>query len=81
MGVSKLAETNAVVDGLQAELVKLEPVLREKSIETEGTCMMVGVYVWIDVYVYLMCVELLARVAKDSAEAELVASKVCTCIE
>jgi dynein heavy chain len=55
VGVQKLTETNSIVDALQAELVKLAPILREKSIETE---------------------ELLARVAKDSAEAEVVAAKV-----
>ena len=36
VGVRKLNETNAVVDGLKAELIKLEPVLKEKAIETEA---------------------------------------------
>lgn len=36
VGVRKLVETNDVVDGLRAELVKLEPVLKQKSIETEA---------------------------------------------
>ena len=36
VGVRKLNETNAVVDGLKAELVKLEPILKEKAIETEA---------------------------------------------
>eukprot|EP01038_Epipyxis_sp_PR26KG_P006339 gene6339-8727_t len=55
VGVMKLSETNAVVDGLKAELIKLEPVLKQKAIETES---------------------LLANVAKQSAEANIVAEKV-----
>ena len=55
VGVLKLNETNAVVDGLRSELVKLGPVLKAKAIETEV---------------------LLAQVAKDSAEAKIVADKV-----
>ena len=55
VGVRKLVETNSLVDGLRADLVKLEPILKEKSIETG---------------------DLLSRVAKDSAEAEVVAAKV-----
>lgn len=35
VGVHKLTETNNLVDGLKKELVALEPVLKEKSIETE----------------------------------------------
>lgn len=55
IGVRKLTETNALVDGLRGELIKLEPVLKEKTIETEA---------------------LLVQVAKDSAEANIVAAKV-----
>jgi dynein heavy chain len=55
VGVRKLNETNAVVDGLKADLVKLEPILKEKSIETEA---------------------LLADVAKQRIEANVVAEKV-----
>ena len=55
VGVRKLHETNLLVDNLRLDLVKLEPVLKEKSIETG---------------------ELLERVAKDSAEAAVVAEKV-----
>eukprot|EP01035_Chromulina_nebulosa_P017366 gene17366-22914_t len=55
VGVRKLLETNSVVDGLKADLVKLEPVLKSKSLETES---------------------LLAQVAKDTAEANVVAAKV-----
>eukprot|EP00599_Poterioochromonas_sp_BG-1_P017876 CAMPEP_0173166600 /NCGR_PEP_ID=MMETSP1105-20130129/22117_1 /TAXON_ID=2985 /ORGANISM="Ochromonas sp., Strain BG-1" /LENGTH=3828 /DNA_ID=CAMNT_0014087887 /DNA_START=639 /DNA_END=12125 /DNA_ORIENTATION=- len=55
VGVRKLNETNAVVDGLKAELVKLEPILKEKAIETEA---------------------LLIDVAKQKAEANIVADKV-----
>lgn len=36
VGVRKLNETNAVVDGLRADLIKLEPILKEKAIETEA---------------------------------------------
>jgi dynein heavy chain len=36
VGVRKLNETNAVVDGLRNELIKLEPVLKQKAIETEA---------------------------------------------
>jgi dynein heavy chain len=57
VGVRKLIETNDVVDGLRGELVKLEPILKSKAIETEV---------------------LLAQVAKDSAEANIVAAKVQT---
>ena len=35
VGVYKLNETNSLVDGLKKELVALEPILKEKSIETE----------------------------------------------
>lgn len=35
VGVSKLEDTNAIVNTLRAELVKLEPVLVEKTIEAE----------------------------------------------
>ena len=55
VGVRKLNETNAIVDNLKAELVKLEPILKEKTIETEA---------------------LLADVAKQKAEANIVAEKV-----
>jgi len=55
VGVRKLNETNGVVDGLKAELVKLEPILKEKAIETES---------------------LLIDVAKQQAEANIVAEKV-----
>eukprot|EP01041_Mallomonas_annulata_P001585 gene1585-3062_t len=55
VGVRKLNETNSLVDNLRADLVALEPVLKEKSAETG---------------------ELLTRVAKDSAEAAIVAEKV-----
>lgn len=57
VGVRKLIETNDVVDGLRSELVKLEPILKSKAIETEV---------------------LLAEVARDSAEASIVAAKVQT---
>ena len=36
VGVRKLIETNDVVDGLRGELVKLEPILKSKAIETEA---------------------------------------------
>lgn len=36
VGVQKLEETNSIVDALRSELVKLEPVLKQKSIETEA---------------------------------------------
>jgi len=36
VGVRKLEETNNIVDGLKGELVKLEPVLKSKSIETDA---------------------------------------------
>ena len=36
VGVRKLIETNDVVDGLRSELVKLEPILTSKAIETES---------------------------------------------
>jgi len=36
VGVQKLEETNSIVDALRAELVKLEPVLKQKAIETEA---------------------------------------------
>lgn len=35
VGVEKLIETNSLVDGLKAELVKLEPILKLKSAQTE----------------------------------------------
>jgi dynein heavy chain len=35
VGVRKLDETNAVVESLQGDLEKLQPILKEKSIETE----------------------------------------------
>lgn len=35
VGVRKLEETNNVVDSLKQELVKLEPILKQKAIETE----------------------------------------------
>jgi dynein heavy chain, axonemal len=35
VGVRKLIEANDVVDGLRSELVKLEPILTSKAIETE----------------------------------------------
>jgi dynein heavy chain, axonemal len=57
VGVRKLIETNDVVDGLRSELVKLEPILKSKALETEL---------------------LLAHVAKDTAEASIVAEKVQT---
>eukprot|EP01031_Cornospumella_fuschlensis_P040724 gene40724-49662_t len=55
VGVRKLNETNALVDGLRSELIKLEPVLKAKTIETEA---------------------LLIDVAKEKAEASIVAEKV-----
>eukprot|EP01039_Chlorochromonas_danica_P005727 gene5727-6311_t len=55
VGVMKLNETNSLVDGLKAELVKLEPILKAKAIETEA---------------------LLLDVAKQKAEASIVADKV-----
>ncbi|RYH31858.1 hypothetical protein EON65_01740 [archaeon] len=55
VGVRKLNETNALVDGLRNELIKLEPVLKAKTIETEA---------------------LLIDVAKEKAEASIVADKV-----
>jgi dynein heavy chain len=55
VGVQKLHETNSIVDGLRSELVKLEPILKAKAIETEA---------------------LLIDVAKQSAEANIVAEKV-----
>jgi dynein heavy chain len=55
VGVRKLNETNSVVDGLKADLVALEPILREKAVETEA---------------------LLIDVAKQKAEANVVAEKV-----
>jgi len=36
VGVRKLEETNAIVDGLKGELQKLEPVLKTKAVETEA---------------------------------------------
>jgi dynein heavy chain len=36
VGVRKLEETNNIVEGLRGELFKLEPVLKQKSIETEA---------------------------------------------
>lgn len=42
VGVRKLNETNAVVDGLRNELIKLEPVLKQKAIETEALLEQVG---------------------------------------
>lgn len=35
VGVEKLIETNLLVDALRADLVKLEPVLKQKTVETE----------------------------------------------
>lgn len=55
IGVDKLVQTNSVVDGLRAELIKLEPILKEKTEKTEI---------------------LLAQVARETAEASLVAEKV-----
>ena len=55
VGVRKLFETNQIVDSLKAELVELEPILKDKTIETTV---------------------LLAQVAKDTAEANIVALKV-----
>ena len=46
VGVRKLNETNAVVDGLKAELIKLEPVLKEKAIETEALLAQVAKDFW-----------------------------------
>ena len=34
-GLTKLLETNAIVDTMQEELTALEPVLKRKTIETE----------------------------------------------
>jgi dynein heavy chain len=42
VGVQKLFETNEIVDALRGELVKLEPILKEKSIETEALLIEVG---------------------------------------
>jgi len=36
VGVKKLQETNSIVDALRGELVKLEPILKAKAIETEA---------------------------------------------
>ena len=35
IGVEKLVQTNSVVDGLRAELIKLEPILKDKTEKTE----------------------------------------------
>ena len=35
VGLTKLLETNSLVDTMQEELTALEPVLKQKSIETE----------------------------------------------
>ena len=34
-GLTKLLETNGIVDNMQEELTALEPVLKQKSIETD----------------------------------------------
>lgn len=36
VGVKKLHETNSIVDALRGDLVKLEPILKAKAIETEA---------------------------------------------
>lgn len=43
IGVQKLNETNSIVDSLRNELVKLEPVLKQKSIETDALLQKVAV--------------------------------------
>jgi len=43
VGVRKLTETNAIVDGLQKELMALAPVLAKKTIETEDLLIRVAV--------------------------------------
>ena len=43
VGVRKLIETNDVVDGLRGELVKLEPILKSKAIETEALLAQVAI--------------------------------------
>ena len=43
VGVDKLEETNSIVETLRGELVKLEPVLVEKTIEAEGLLASVAV--------------------------------------
>jgi dynein heavy chain len=42
VGVRKLNETNALVDGLRGELIKLEPILKLKTIETEALLIQVA---------------------------------------
>ena len=41
-GLNKLKETNTVVDAMEIELGKLQPVLAEKSIATEKLVVQVG---------------------------------------
>jgi len=43
VGVTKLNETNAVVDGLREELKALEPVLEQKSVEAEAMLKQVAI--------------------------------------
>jgi dynein heavy chain, axonemal len=64
VGVRKLTETNAVVDSLKNDLMKLEPILKQKAIETESLLTQVA-----------RDTEEAAQVAKKVQEEEAIVSR------